>query len=44
MYSALQSYLPVQKPVRGRKARRKRETVANLINSLIENIERGNGG
>ena len=43
MFSALQPYLPVQKPIKRRRPRRKRETVADLIDALIENIERNSG-
>ncbi len=43
MFSALQPYLPVQKPPKRRRPRRKRETVAHLIDALIENIDRGSG-
>ena len=39
IYSALQPYLSVQKPIRRRKPRNKRQTVASLIDALIENIE-----
>ena len=44
MFSALQPYLPVQKPPRRRRVRKKRETVADLIDALIEDIDRGSGG
>ena len=44
MFSALQPYLPVQKPIRRRKPRKKRQTVASLIDAVIENINRGSGG
>ena len=40
VFSALQPYLPVQKPIKRRRPRRKRETVAHLIDALIEDIER----
>ena len=42
IFSALQPYLPVQKPPkrrRPRRPRRKRETVANLIDPIIDSIE-----
>ena len=42
--SALQQYLPAQKPTKRRRPRRKRQTVADLIDALIENIERGSSG
>ncbi len=44
MFSALQPYLPVQKPPKRRRPRKKRETVANLIDSLIDSIDRGSSG
>ncbi len=44
MFSALQPYLPVQKSPKRRRARKKRETVAHLIDALIENIDRESGG
>ncbi len=43
MFSALQPYLPVQKPPKRRRPRRKRETVADLIDALIEDIDRCSG-
>ena len=43
IFSALQPYLPVQKPPKRRRPRRKRETVAHLIDALIENIDSGSG-
>ena len=43
MFSAIQQYLPVQKPPKRRRPRRKRETVADLIDALMENIERNSG-
>ncbi len=44
IFSALQPYLPVQKPPKRRRVRKKRETVADLIDALIEDIDRGSGG
>ncbi len=44
IFSALQPYLPVQKPPRRRRPRRKRETLADLIDALIEDIDRGSSG
>ncbi len=44
IFSALQPYLPVQKSPKRRRTRRKRETVADLIDSLIEDIEMGSSG
>ena len=41
MFSALQPYLPVEKPIRRRKPRKKKETVASLIDALIEDIDSG---
>ena len=44
MFSALQTYLPVQKSPKRRRPRRKRQTVADLIDALMEEIERGSSG
>ena len=41
IFSNLQSYIPIQKSPKRRRVRKKRETVAHLIDSLIEDIERG---
>ena len=43
IFSAFQPYLPVQKSPKRRRPRKKRETVAHLIDALIENIERDVG-
>ncbi len=39
IFSALQPYLPVQKPVKRRRPRKKRARVASLIDSIIDDIE-----
>ena len=39
MFSALQPYVLVQKPLKRRRPRRKRETIADLIDALIEDID-----
>ncbi len=39
IFSALQPYLPIQKPPKRRRPRRKRETVADLIDALMEEID-----
>ncbi len=44
IFSALQPYLRVQKPPTRRRVKKKRETVADLIDALIEDIDRGSGG
>ncbi len=44
IFSALQPYLPIQKPPKRRRVRKKRETVADLIDALIEDIDRGSSG
>ncbi len=44
MWSALQPYLPVQKPPKRRRPRKKKETVAHLIDALIEDIDMGRSG
>ena len=44
MFSALQQYLPAPKPPRRRRVRKKRETVADLIDALMENIDSGING
>ncbi len=43
IFSALQPYLPVQKSPKRRRVRKKRQTVADLIDALIEDIDRGSG-
>ena len=43
IFSALQQYLPVQKPPKKRRARKKRETVASLLDALIEDIDKCSG-
>ena len=40
MFSALQPYFPVRKSPKRKRARKKRVTVASLIDPIIENIER----
>ena len=40
IFSALQPYLPVQKPPKRRRVRKKRQTVADLIDALMEDIDR----
>ncbi len=44
IWSALQPYLPAQKSPKRRRPKRKRETVANLIDALIEDIDTSSGG
>ena len=39
MFSALKPYLPVQKSPKRRRPRKKRQTVAHLIDALVENID-----
>ena len=39
IFSALQPYLPIQNSPKRRKPKRKRETVADLIDALIEDID-----
>jgi len=41
IFSALQPYLPVQKPPKRRRPRRKKQTVADLIDALQADINRG---
>ena len=41
LISALQPYLPVQKPKKQRKPRKKKETVGNFIDALIDSIDSG---
>ena len=41
IFSALQQYLPIHNAPQRRRPRRKRETVASLIDPIIENIEMG---
>ena len=43
IFSVLQPYLPVRKSSKRRKPRKKRQTVASLIDTLIEDIDRGSG-
>ena len=40
--SALQQYLPVENNPQRRQARKKRETVASLIDPIIDDIDSGN--
>jgi hypothetical protein len=42
IFSAFQPYLPTQKPAKRRRTRKKKQTVANLIDALIDDIEGGN--
>ncbi len=44
IFSALQPYLLVQNSPKRRRPKRKRETVADLIDALIEDIDRGSDG
>ena len=44
MFSALQPYLLAQKPIKRRKPRQDRQSVASLIDAVIENINRGSDG
>ena len=44
MFSALQPYLLAQKPIKRRKPRQDRQSVASLIDAVIENIDWGIGG
>ena len=39
MFSVCQPYLPAPKPVRRRRPKKKKETVAHLIDAVIENID-----
>ena len=41
IYSALQPYLPVQKPPKKRRPRKKKQTIAHLIDALKADINRG---
>ena len=41
MFSALQQYLPAQKTPKRRKPRKRRETVAHLIDALKDSIDSG---
>ncbi len=43
MFSDIQQYLPAQRTYRRRKARKKRETVGELIDVLLDRIDRGGG-
>ena len=40
IFSTLQSFIPVLKPAKVRRPRRKRARVGSLIDSIIEDIER----
>ena len=37
--SALEQYLPAQKPVKRRKPRKSRQTVAHLIDNILDTLE-----
>jgi len=39
MFPISQSYLPVQKQIKIRRPRKKKETVANVIDNLLHNID-----
>lgn len=41
MFSTFQQYLPTQKSLRRKKPKRNRETVASLIDALIDSIDSG---
>ena len=44
MFSGIKQYLPTQKTPKKRRPRRKRETVAHLIDALIDTIDSGCSG